>query len=67
MRFLDILVDFRLDLGQISFRLRHGSLAFLPLESRFSILARVWAEIKSPFLYAAVIDLLLGLLAVKNF
>ena len=68
----------RLDIGQISFiwskiHLQHDSLPFLPLALRF---ATYWLRCAqksiffpfafSPFLFAAVIDLLLGLLAVKK-
>ena len=82
MRFVDIVVVLRLDLGQISLQLAllATSIAF------YDILARACAEIKIlrresylrlfvlilfpafpfSFLFAAVIDLLLGLLAVNK-
>ena len=93
--FLDILVLFRLDLGQISFNVLKNALAsrqlgFLATSIAFYvILTRACAEIKIlkvtyvlrlfdfwnffrlsffsfAFLFAAVIDLLMGLLAVKK-
>ena len=95
MRFLDILVLFRLDLGQISFTLVENAFAtqqlgFLATRIVFyHIVTRACAEIKIlrvtyvfrlfdfwiffrlsffsfSLLFAAVIDLLLGLLAVKK-
>ena len=89
MRFLDILVVFRLDLGQISFNPIENAfatqqLAFLTTSIAFyHIVTRSCAEIEKvtnffrlfkfwnfffsfSFLFAAVIDLLLGLLAVKK-
>ena len=97
MRFLDILMVFRLDLGQISFNLVENAFATRQLASLatgiafYDIWTRVCAEIKilrkwptslvfssfgiffAPssffsfsFLFAAVIALLLGLLAVKK-
>ena len=66
----------RLDLGQISFNLVENAFAtrqptLLATKITFyGLLARTFAEIKIfsfSFLFAAVIDLLLGLLAVKKF
>ena len=89
MRFLDIFVVFRLDLGQINFNLAKTAfatrqLAFLVTGIAFyDISTRAYAEIyvfrlfdfwiffclsffSFSFLFAAVIDFLLGLLAVKK-
>ena len=74
MRFLDILVVFRPDFGQISFNLVEKAFAtqqFALLATGitfYNILARACAEINIffAFLFAAVIGLLLGLLAVKK-
>ena len=81
IRLLDILVVLRLDLGQISFSLVESAFAtrqLAPLATRitfYDLLARACAEIKMfftlpffsfSFLFAAVIDLLLGLLAVRK-
>ena len=72
MRFLDILVVFRLDFGQISFinlvemhsRQLARQLALLATKIAFyDILA--FSFFSFSFLFAAVIDLLLGLRAVK--
>ena len=93
MRFLDILVVSRLDVGQISFNMVEKAFAtqqFALLATTIAfddILARACTEIKWPtslgfsifekkirfsffsfsFLFAAVIGVLLGLLAVKDF
>ena len=84
MLFLDILVFFRLDLGQISFNLVENafaarqlalaaSIAFYPILARACVfrLCDFWFFFglyffSFSFLFAAVIDLLLGLLAVKK-
>ena len=97
IRFLDIFVVFRLDIGQISFNLVENAFVtrqLAPLATSitfYDILARVWAKIKylrgesylrlkafrfffsfdfpfspSRFFFAAVTDLLLGLLAVEK-
>ena len=87
MRFMDILVVFRLDLGQINISLVENAFATRQLAllvtsvAFYDILARACAEIKIfildekvtyvfrlflLFLFAAVIDLLLGLLAIKK-
>ena len=71
----------KLPLIQSKMHLQHNSLPFLPPASHFSIVTRACAEINIlrflefffrlcffsfPLLYAAAIDLLLGLLAVKK-
>ena len=79
MHFLDIFVVCRLDLGQISFNLVENAfatrqLAFLAtgifrlrhVFTLFDFWNFFFAFPFSPFLFAAVIDLLLGLLAVKK-
>ena len=90
MRFLDISVIFRLDLGQISFNLVENAfatrqLAFLAtdwhcvlrhldsgmpeikiLDEKVTYVFRLFDFLLFFFLFAVVIDLLLGLLVVKK-
>ena len=64
MRFLDILVFFRLVLGQISFKLVENAFATRQL-ALFVIFFRL-SLFSFSFLFAPVTDFLLGLLAVKK-